>query len=270
MLRSTLGRYVAALKHGRAFLLILLAMLLAACESSLGGNPAPQKYSCGDHLDGHCYAVGRIGNRIGGRLSGHLTGFRSTITVVGRFVPGDGLVTNEFWLVNDNDGGVVGWIEVGYVLDRFEQPPMPKYVLAVKDPDFGALVIHDIGFGPIPQEEINTGVVFDIHQTAEDTFVVSVDGSKTHFSETVHANLWDGTKGGFVQLGQELQGTSGVVASFATFVDNQVYDQHFQRRFATEGDGPSEEVGKPPYGGWMQLPTAGKQGGVFSTYCCAP
>jgi len=75
---------------------------------------------------------------------------------------------------------------------------------------------------------------------------------------------------GFAQLGQELAGSNGAVASLAMFVDNQVYDKSFRRRFATESDGPSEDVNKPPHGGWMQIPAAGNQGGVFSTYCCAP
>jgi hypothetical protein len=260
-----LERRWAVVKRGGHVFAILLAMPFSACDSSLKGDLAPHNYSCGTStISTHCYSVGRLGD--------HLTGFRSTFTVVANILPGDGFVTNEFWLANDSS--VDGWIEVGYIAGRFE---LPKYFYAIKDPDNTPLLMpYDIGLGPIPQDEINTRVVFDIHQTAEDTFAIAVDGTTTHFSTTVQVNLWNGSEGGYAQLGQELAGSMNAVASFAMFVDNQVYDQSFQRHFATESNGhhpmgsPSEEVSQPPFGGWLELPAAGNQGGVFSTYCCAP
>jgi hypothetical protein len=62
--------------------------------------------------------------------------------------------------------------------------------LAVLDPDTALFTSHHIA--DIPAEEIGTSVTFDIHQTGEDTFVISVDGTKTHFSTTTVVNLWDG------------------------------------------------------------------------------
>ena len=64
--------------------------------------------------------------------------------------------------------------------------------------------------------------------------MVSVDGSKTHFSTTVQVNLWDGVYGGHVEAGQELAGSTGAAASLVTFVDNQLYDQNFNRPICSE------------------------------------
>ena len=86
-------------------LAILVTMLLLACQ--LGG-PSPQSYSCGDVSNlKHCYATGTLSN--------HLTGFRSTFTVR-RMLPGDGFVTNEFWL--SHYSGNWAWIEIGYRINH--------------------------------------------------------------------------------------------------------------------------------------------------------
>ena len=245
---------MSGVRLGRAFLLLGAILVLSASKCPSGGQPSPQIYNCGTVSSGHCYSEALLGD--------HLAGFRTTFTVVQQFLPGDGFVTNEFWLTNYQ--GNDGWIELGYQVNSIEL----KYFWAVLDPDTGIFTKHDIG--PIPPEEVATRVVFDIHQTAEDTFVISIDGSKTHFATTAHVNLWDGSYGGHVKMGQELAGSKGAAASLAMFVENQVYDSSSRRRFATAGDGPSEKVDKPPYGGWMQQPAVGNQGGVFSTYCCVP
>jgi len=226
-------------------------LLSAGCTT---GQVAPQGYSCGDPSKGHCYAQASVGD--------HLTGFQTTIGVVSTFLPGDGFVNNEFWLNNYRGSG--GWIEIGYQANTVE---LPKYFWAKVDPDTHLYQSFDIG--TIPSEEVSTRVTFDVHQTGEDTFVLSVDGTTTHFTATVTINLWDGTYGGYVMLGQELSGMSGAAASLAMFVDNQAYDQTYQRHFLTEADNPSDDLlDKPPYGGWFQKPAAGNQGGVFPTYCC--
>jgi hypothetical protein len=192
-----------------------------------------------------------------------VTGFRSTITVANNFFGGKGFVTNEFWLLNTD--GNWGWIEIGYLSNTVQAP---KYFWAALNPETGIFQSHDIGL--VPQGEIGTRVVFDVHQTADSTFSVSLDGGVTHFQTTVVVPLWDHNFGGTVNLGQELARDSGAVASLTEFTDNQLYDQNFRIRFAIETDGGSEDVAKPPYGGWMQKPAAGNRGGVFATYCCAP
>jgi hypothetical protein len=84
------------------------------------------------------------------------------------------------------------------------------------------------------------------------------------------------THGGYVNIGQELVGSQGAIASLATFADNLVYDNTFRRRYATELDWrlapditkPSEGAEKPPYGTWLLQPAAGNRGGEAATYCC--
>lgn len=253
--------------------IIIVGILLSSCldsSSGLRGQPSPQPYKCGD-VGGfsHCYAIGGIGD--------HLTGFRTSIDVVTHFIGGNGFINNEFWLVNYGPAG--GWLEVGYQANRVE---LPKYFWAVLDPDTQIYTQHDIG--TIPHEEFGTRVTFDIHQTEDNTFLISVDGTFTHYSTTVVVHLWDQRYGGSVHLGQELAGTQGAQASLSTFVDNQIYDDTFHRRFSTEDDWkraayittPYEAADKPPYGGWIQPPQKsqepreGNRGGAFTTYCCAP
>jgi hypothetical protein len=232
---------------------LIVLVLTTRC---IGGQPAPEGYSCGGPSTGHCYAIASIGD--------HLTGFRSTIGVIANAKPGDGFVNNEFWLINYSGNG--GWIEIGYQVNTVE---LPKYFWAVLDPDTGIFTNHNMD--TIPQEEVGTRVTFDIHQIAEDTFAISVDGSKTHYSTTVQVNLWNGTYGGYIHIGQELSGSKDAIASLAIFVENQVYDSNFHHHYATEVDRPLDEtLDRPPYGGWMQKPTQDNKGGVFSTYCCAP
>src|SRR5262249_41294443 len=152
-------------------------------------------------------------------------------------------------------------IEIGYETNTVE---LPKYFWAVLDPDTGIFINHNID--TIPQEEVSTRVTFDIHQIAEDTFAISVDGNKTHYSTSVTVNLWNGVYGGYVHIGQELSGSKDAVASLAMFVENQVYDSNFHPHYARETDQPHDEtLDKPPYGGWMQKPAQGNNGGVFST-----
>jgi hypothetical protein len=70
-----------------------------------------------------------------------------------------------------NYSGNAGWIEIGYQVVTLQSP---KYFWAVLDPDTGIIINHDIG--TIPQEEFGTRVTLDIHQTAEDTFDVAIEG----------------------------------------------------------------------------------------------
>src|SRR4051812_2630497 len=74
------------------------------------GQQSPTGYSCGDVAHGHCYSEALFGD--------HVTGFRTTFTVVSKLHPGNGFVTNEFWL--DNYTGNIGWIELGYELNTVE------------------------------------------------------------------------------------------------------------------------------------------------------
>lgn len=242
--------------RGRQWLAMALIVALGATLAcGIGGKPAPAPYMCGDVTRGHCYGMATVGD--------HLTGFRSTFTVVKELRPGNGFVTNEFWLKNYS--GVVAWIEIGYMQNTVEQL---HYFWAVLDPDtalFRSTMIADV-----PGAEFGERVTFDIHETAPSVFSLSVDGPTTKFATSVTVNLWVGTDGGYVDMGMELAGTDGAVAPVATFVNNTVYDSTFRPRYAKASDGSGETIGKPPYGGWLQKPADSPDGGVFITHCCAP
>jgi len=234
--------------------LLLVAASFLSCDLLLG-KPAPHGYACGDLSGSHCYSNGFVGD--------HLTGFSTKVTVAGTFQPGNGLITNEFWL--NNYSGNRGWIELGY---KGVVGEVPHYFWAQMDPADFAFTFTDIAV--VPQAEVGTQVTFDVHQTGTDTFLLSIDGAVTRWSRSITLGLWPGTSGGTVTLGQELGGTDGGQASLALFADNRVYDQAFVPHFASGSDFPGQKIDGPPYGGWLQVPDAGNAGGVFSTYCCAP
>jgi hypothetical protein len=235
--------------------------LVLGCSSSLGGQPSPTPYHCGTAAAGHCYAEAFLGS--------HATGFRTTVTVANRFLPGDIFITNEFWLTNYN--GNNGWIEIGYQYQRYLEE---RYFWAQLDPDTTNFTSHEIA--PVPAEDIGTRVTIDVHQIGDNQFQLSLESGSMSFTMPINLHLWDGTYGGTVKVGTELAGSTGAQASLAEFVDNQVYDTSFQRHFVTELAGP-DSIDSPPYGGWLQQPSdaagadgGGSPGGVFSTYCCAP
>jgi hypothetical protein len=237
--------------------LVLAAVALAAMAGCnlLGGAPAAEPYKCGDYTGNHCYATGTLGS--------HVTGFRTTITVASNFRPGDGFLTNEFWL--NNFTGVKAWLEVGYKTDTAGRL---DYFWGILDPTTAMFTAHELGV--VPAEEVGTPVVFDIHQTADGEFLVSVEGSVTHVSRQVSVQLWSGASGGWVSLGQELAGKQGAQAALTTFTHNQVYDAAFTRRPVGAVDRPSESADAPPFGGWLLTPDGGNVGEVFATHCCAP
>jgi hypothetical protein len=239
-------------RHWPLVALFAAHVMVSACG---GGKPAPAPYTCGDVTRGHCYSKAVIGD--------HLTGFRSTFTVVKDPRPGNGFVTNEFWL--SNYSGTQAWIEIGYIQNTVE--PL-HYFWAVLDPD--TTVFKRTRIADVPPSELGERVTFDIHQTAPGTFSLSVDGPTTKFATSVTVNLWSGMYGGYVDMGMELAGTDGATAPVATFVRNTVYDSTLHPRYARASDGAGESIGKPPYGGWLQTPTESPDGGVFITHCCSP
>jgi hypothetical protein len=188
-------------------------------------------------------------------IGDHLTRFRSTISVVDRFFGGDGFVNNEFWLVNYNGQG--GWIELGYQASTYQ---LPKYFYAVLDPDTQTYISHDIA--EIPQEELGTRVSFDVHQTADNTFVVSVERTKAHFSTSVTVHLWDATYGGYVNLGQELAGKRNAAANLAMFVSKSSTTRRSTRtRRRTPIDPPMRPWTSRRSAGGCRSPRAGIKAG---------
>jgi len=248
-----LHRAVAYVRTGVRLSSIGLTAVLACTQV---GTVSPKPYSCGDLQKSHCYGEVTVGN--------HATGFRTMISVVNSFQGGTGFLTNEFWIFPYD--GNLSWIEIGY---QASPTQLRKYFWATLDPTTSIFRSHDIG--NVPTAEVGSEVTFDVHQTGEHQFALSVQGNVTHFDTTITVNLWDGTYGGYMNLGQELAGDSGAVGSLATFKNNQVYDGSLQPHFITDSEVVgSESQARPPFAGWLERPAMGNRGGVFSTWCCTP
>ena len=239
----------------RLCFLSVTVLALAGCDQI--GKKSPDPYECGDvGSRAHCYSLATLGD--------HTTGMRTTISIPTTLQGGNGFLNNEFWL--SNYSGNEGWIELGYQANQYQ---LPKYFWAQLDPDTGVYTDHDIA--DIPESEFGSEVTFDVHQTGENAFQVSVDGPTTKFSTTTSLHLWNGAYGGSVKLGMEIAGTSGAVATLATFKHNTVYSDQFRPHEATEDDLPTEaSQDEPPCAGWLEMPSALTPGGVFSTHCCTP
>jgi hypothetical protein len=194
-------------------------------------------------------------------------------------LPGDVFITSEFWLMNIS--GNNGWIEIGIVSDLLGV----KYFWAKLDPaTFVFSGMNEIA--PVPLAERGTDVVLDIHETAPDTFSLSVQGAVTSFSTSISLALWNGKDGGRVLMGEELAGTKGAAASFTTYDGNMLHDASYVAHYAVETDLIGQNINGPPWGGWLSMPKAGYQpappnpgdplppyvpgntGGTFSAYCC--
>jgi hypothetical protein len=197
-------------------------------------------------------------------VGSHIFGFRTQIKIIEHGNPGNGFITNEFWLLNYS--GHNSWIELGYMDDRFS--PELQYFFAVND-ETGIFTNTIIGY--VPKEEIGRVVTFSVHQLSrEDRFRISVNGPITRFSTVTDVHMWPGEEGGHVEMGQELAGTTGAKASVAIFDQNFVYVRNAGWQPLVEPlEGPFLAVSRPPFGEWLWPPTMfSREGGLFATRCC--
>lgn len=157
--------------------------LLLACNS---GRSSTESYSCGDVTRGHCYAASFVGD--------HVLGFQTRVHVTSNMSPGDGLITNEFWLANYT--GTSSWLEVGY---KREALGKIKYFWAQNDEN-GHYSSHDLH--DVPPEELDSAVTLTIHQMQRDRFMVSIKGRRTDFAAVTDIHMWDADRGGYARIGQ--------------------------------------------------------------------
>jgi hypothetical protein len=234
--------------HKRILVSVACIVMLTACNT---GQPSPKPYACGNVALGHCYSKTIVGD--------HITGFLSRIVVSSKLLPGDGFITNEFWLRNYT--GTSSWIEVGYIQNTVER----LHYFWAQNNENGVFTKQSAG--DVPVEELDTPVTFIVRQVQSDRFEVRIDGVKTHFKTETALHLWAGTSGGYVELGQELAGTTGAAAGIVTFDRNRVRDSQGWKWLVNESAGATAD--EPPYGGWLAIPkNDAMEGGVFSTHCC--
>lgn len=222
--------------------------LTLACNS---GKPSPNPYSCGNVTRGHCYAITSLGD--------HILGFQTRVYITENITPGNGFVTNEFWLRNYS--GTSSWIEVGYQRTTLGNI---RYFWSQNDEN-GNFRNHDLH--DVPPDELGTAVTLTIQQLQPRVFGVAIEGRTTHFAVETNVKMWDGAHGGYAEMGQELAGTAGATAGFASFERNRVKTESGWKWFVASTVGSDEH--KPPYGSWIADPTTEeREGGVFTTQCC--
>jgi hypothetical protein len=232
--------------------LALAPIALAGCPTP---GPSPTPYSCGTASDdSHCYARVNFTNQT---VLGGIRGWQTRIDVVPVMKGGDGLITDEFWLASFSGSY---WIETGYMASVSESGAF--YVWAETDPGVG-LVVHILG--PVTSADYGGWATFTVYQTGPSSFIISVQTPTVSYTAASNFPYFsDPSTQGYVNMGQELAGSTGAVADYATFADNKEFSGG-QWAYATTG--AQAPAGDPPYGVWTPA-SQWPPGGLFWTECC--
>jgi hypothetical protein len=237
--------------------LTIVALALPGCQSA-GTTAAP--YSCGTpQTDNHCYAQAEF---LTTSAPGGIRGWRTNIYITNQMGPGDGFIDDEFWL--DDTYGIQGWVEVGYFSGVFSTLSVPYYGWGMRATDG---IFQSSFFGQVQDADFGNYATFEIQQTDPDDFAVTVTTpTKTYTTVASNSILSDPSNPGFVNMGQELAGSSGAEAGYVLFLDSAAYSGGTWGYYP----GPLAEttLQQPPYGGWVATPAPGNQGGAFFTECC--
>lgn len=233
---------------------LTLPLILGAC----GGQPAPQGYKCGTPSSGHCY--GEVFLSLPDSTLDGYHGYTTNIYTTEYITPGDGFITNEFWLTSIDCSC---WIEVGY---KSESVTGLRYFWAQRRASDGLFIRHDLG--PVPAADLGHYGIYDIHETANGTFSISIVNQATNIQDSTSYPIWTQHHWGEVTLGQELQGSTGASAGLVLFLYNSWYDGAGHKHYETHSG--ALKADKPPYADWLQTPTSTPNGGSFYTECCLP
>jgi hypothetical protein len=235
--------------------LALAPIALAGCPSP---GPSPTPYSCGTSQDDfHCYARVNFTNHA---VRGGIRGWQARIVVPPVMNGGDGLITDEFWL-----GSFSGsyWIETGYGAGVSGPNGPNVYFWADTEPGVGLRVYL---LGVVPSADTAGWATFTVYQTGSSTFAISVQTPTVSYAATSNIPYFsDPSTEGYINMGQELAGSTGAVADYVTFANYKEFSGG-QWSDATSG-GAQAENGQPPYGLWTpasQWPPTG----LFWTECC--
>src|SRR5258708_7583181 len=236
----------------RAGLVVVASIALAGCPTP---GPSPTPYSCGTGSDdSHCYARVNFTNH---SILGGIRGWQARIDVVPVMEGGDGLITDEFWLAMFSGSY---WIEMGYGAGIFANENY--YFWAETDPGVW-LNKHPLGVGS--SADYSGWATFAVYQAGSSNFAISVQTPTVSYAATSNFPYFsDPMTEGYVNMGQELAGSTGAVADYATFADNREFSGG-QWAYATGGI--MADAGDPPYGAWTPA-SEWPPGGLFWTECC--
>jgi hypothetical protein len=246
--------------------LFLLPLMLL-----LGGCPGPTTYSCGGATGGHCYGVVRVRPAVPKGVSTSLT----AVAMNG----GDGHVSDEMWLVQDNNptcGGGQCWVEVGLRagIGCGGTVAGAEVFWADNRPNNG-FFCHDLG--ALQPQEIGqpTFLVIAIRPLSPNTFDIealtctSAAGPgacprriflSNSGNNSMAANAWN--------IGLEVSGSSGASAPNTSFDHNLVTDPQSPIGWAFLTTDGEALVSAPVGAGWTTRPSTSSSGGSWFTSCC--
>lgn len=226
---------------------------MTGCQSP--PPPPPATYSCGTPEAGHCYSQAYLNQ------GGINHGVGVTIEASLGINPGDGFISNEVWYLNMN--GFFGWIESGELTEAVSH----SYFMATLSTNG---VFMKTYFGGVPAADDGGYFRVDIHGVGPGIYSVSITSPTRHYSATVKNDTFtDPDADPEPVIGQELEGASNAQAPVVPFLFSSGYDGAGRTHYySTDG---FVNVQKPPYGGWIALPSSSYgRGGAFVTYCCTP
>jgi hypothetical protein len=245
---------ISARRHSRFWIAAGSAVIVFALAGCTGSGTSPTPYSCGTPSTDHCYAELIIGTT---DVPGGILGFRTSIGV-NSVNGGDGFINEEFWLLSTS--GCRCWIETGYQ----ESENLGYYYFWAETVPPGVYgPSHDLG--PVAPGDFGGSATFDVQQTGPQSFAITVTTPTASYAATSsNSYLSDPANSGFVEMGQELQGSTGASAGYVFFQDNMEFSGGHWGYIP----GGQLDIGAPPYGGWLDPPSSADPGGIFFTECC--
>jgi hypothetical protein len=240
----------------RPLLMLLTLLALADCSN----------YNCDPEGLSHCYGVAQVPVR-------DLESFGTFVDVGRGLNPGDGVLTNEIWLVDFFSNGCsvnnICWVEVGYILDdKYRHFGLdPHFVWAERAPNG---VYHEHALGRVPDNYLGRKVLLVIRKTGPDTWEASVHPPAEFEGDPVLAglSLSNAMAPHRVHIGMEMVGTSGAVAEPVTFTGHAFKVTTSPFIFILSADGVVRSD-NPPRGTWLSPPSArASSGPTFQTQCC--
>jgi hypothetical protein len=288
----------------------VIGLMLLGALAGCAGTPRPGGYDCVNTLGG-CFtllALGSMHKDASGApdLDGTtITGAASEIQVVPlscdaacRASSGDttrpGYIANYIQLWEQDNGA---FIRLGYrTNDKGEEWYFDEY--GIPGTSFTSQVLAPTHVDPgatsdFPAVQLNIGSVFGaslgdcggtIPLCFTDSWTASVvlPGGGGSYDATTSFTT-EGFKPNWLYYTQQIWGTSGATAGYATFERNQYGeklvsfisgvpsgpDWHYLRH---DGSPPAEHgtATHPSFGNWSFNPSADSTGGVYYLYCCAP
>jgi hypothetical protein len=183
-----------------------------------------------------------------------------------------GFIDNETWLVDfdsytcANNAERACWVEAGYgTFYDYDTNTSPNiYFWADSRPLYLGYTEHPL----YPVSSSDKNVIINIYTGSNYNWYVNMYPSYSQYyqeqstdNEMVPAHI---------ELGQELQGTSGASAPTASFQFNGYYIGPADKLafdYFTRGQDYSE-ISRPPYGRWVAVPDSQNSGGEWITSCC--